>query len=73
MGICKPGALRYSWVMAELQTDPFVSTEPEVELDEETLKLIDERIADPSPLIPADQARAQIKQWLTNSSTNQRR
>jgi len=56
--------------MAELQTDPFVSTEPEVHLDEKTLELLDERIADTSPLIPSDEAREQISQWLTNFSTN---
>jgi hypothetical protein len=56
--------------MAELQTDPFVSTEPEVELDNEMQRFLEERIADPAPLIPAAEAREQIKQWLTNFSTN---
>ena len=59
--------------MADLQVDPFVSTEPEVEVDEETLALLDERLADPTPLITAEEARARVKQWFTNFSTNQRR
>jgi hypothetical protein len=53
---------------AELNIDPFVSTEPEVELDEETLQLLDERIAEPGDSVPADEARKQITQWLSNFS-----
>jgi hypothetical protein len=54
---------------AELNTDPFVSTEPEVELDEETLQLLDARVAKPGGSIPADEARKQISEWLSSFST----
>ena len=59
--------------MAELQTRPFVSTEAEVEPDDETLRLLDARIADQTPLVPADKARQQVQQWLSNSSTSKPR
>jgi hypothetical protein len=59
--------------MADLQIDPFVSTEPEVEVDEETLRLLDQRLADPDPLIPADEARQRFSRWLSNFSTGQPR
>ena len=59
--------------MAELQIDPFVSIEPEVEVDDETLQLLDQRLADTAPLISADQAREQISQWLSNFSTDKPR
>jgi hypothetical protein len=52
--------------MAELQIDPFVSIEPEVEVDDETLQMLDERDADPAPLIPADEAHEQISNWLSD-------
>jgi hypothetical protein len=54
---------------AERNTDPFVSTEPEVELDEETLQMLDAHVGKPSDSIPAEEARKQIVQWLSNSST----
>ena len=54
--------------MADLQIDPFVSIEPEVEVDDETLQLLDQRVTDPAPLIPAEQARQQISQWLSEQS-----
>jgi hypothetical protein len=59
--------------MAELQIDPFVSIDPEVEVDDDTLQLLDQRLADPAPLIPADQAREQISTWLSKSSTDKPR
>jgi hypothetical protein len=59
--------------MAELQLDPFVSTEPEAEVGHETLHLLDERGADEQPLIPAAEAREQISQWLSKFSTGQQR
>lgn len=59
--------------MAELQMDPFVSTEPELKVDEQTLALLDERLADTTPLITVEAARARVKQRFTNFSTNQPR
>jgi hypothetical protein len=53
--------------MAKLQTDPLASAEPEVEVDDETLHLLDEQADDPSPLIPADEACQQISHWLSRS------
>jgi hypothetical protein len=45
--------------MAETKINPFVSTEPEIELDPETSRIIDERIksADADHLVPAEKAR----------------
>ena len=62
---------RYSKDMAELKIDPFVSTEPGVELDDETRRILEERIkcADEGRLIPAAEARKRINQWLSKSST----
>jgi predicted transcriptional regulator len=56
--------------MAELQIDPFVSTEPEVELDSETWRILHERMAsaDEGRLVSAEEAREHIRQWLSNSS-----
>ncbi len=59
--------------MAELQIDPFVSVEPEVEVDEETLQLLDQRLAVTASLIPADQAGEQISTWLSNYNTDKPR
>ena len=57
--------------MAELKIDPFVSTEPEVEVDPETHRILKERIksADEGHLISAEEARERFRQWLSNSST----
>jgi predicted transcriptional regulator len=61
--------------MAELEIDPFVSTEPEVEVDPETSRILEERIksADQGRLVSAEEARQRIHQWLTNSSTTKTR
>ena len=58
--------------MADLQIDPFVSTEPEVEVDEETNLILQERIkaADAGEFVSAEEARQRIHQWLSNSSTS---
>jgi predicted transcriptional regulator len=57
--------------MAELNIDPFVSVEPEVQLDSETLGLLKERMrsADEGRLVSAEEARQRIQQWLSNSAT----
>lgn len=57
--------------MAELQIDPFVSIEPEVEVDDETAAAIQEGIkaADEGRLTTLDEARERMKQWLTKSSS----
>jgi hypothetical protein len=57
--------------MRELQIDPFVSTEPAVELDSETRRILEERVksADQGRLVSADEAREHIKEWLSNSAT----
>ncbi len=56
--------------MGELQLDAFVSTEPDVEVSDETLRLLDERGADNSLLIPAAEARERISKWLLKLSTD---
>jgi len=60
--------------MARLR-DPFVSTEPEVKLDDETRRILHERIkfADNGHLVSAVEARERIHQWLSNSSTSKTR
>jgi len=61
--------------MAELQLDPFVSTEPEVELDDATRQVICDRLkkADEGRLIPSSEARERILTWLSKSSTSKTR
>jgi hypothetical protein len=54
---------------AELNTDAFVSIEPEVELGEETLQLLDARVAERGEAIPAEEVRKQVVRWLSNFST----
>ena len=50
--------------------DPFVSNEPPVEIDEETDRILAERIRTaPERLVPADEARKRIQEWLSKSST----
>ncbi len=51
--------------------DPFVSTEPAVELDSETRRILKERVqpADQRKLVSASEAREHIKKWLSNSAT----
>ena len=61
--------------MAEVEIDPFVSTEPEVELDAETARVIEDRIksADAGRVVTADEARRRVQQWLSKSSTTKTR
>ena len=51
--------------------DPFVSTEPEVEVDAAISRILKQRMksADQGRLVPAKEARQQIHQWLSKSST----
>lgn len=60
--------------MAETQTDPFDSTD-EIEVDEETLAEIDEGIkqADNGQLIPAEEVRKRIPEWISKFSTPRER
>lgn len=57
--------------MAESKIDPFVSTEPEVELDPETNCILEERIksADAGRLVSAEEARQRIQECLSKFST----
>ena len=62
--------------MAETNAiDPFVSAEPEVEVDAETSRILQERIktADEGHLVSSEDAREQIQQWLSRFSTTKKR
>jgi hypothetical protein len=54
--------------------DPFVSTEEEVEVDEERQRILKERMksADEGHVISAEEARKQFRQWLSNSATTKK-
>jgi hypothetical protein len=56
--------------MADVPIDPFVSTEPEVELDDETRRVLHERIksADNGELVSAEEARQRIHRWLLKTT-----
>jgi hypothetical protein len=41
-----------------------LSDDPEVEVDEETLQILDERVADGSALISAAEARTRMSEWV---------
>ena len=55
--------------------DPFVCNEPEVEIDSTTSRILKQRMktAAEGRLVPAEQARQRIKQWLSRSSTTKTR
>jgi hypothetical protein len=55
--------------------DPFVCDEPEVEISPATIRTLKQRAetADGGRLVSAKQARQQIKQWLSRSSTTKSR
>jgi predicted transcriptional regulator len=61
--------------MGQLKIDPFVSEEPEVELDPEIRRLLRERMksADQGRLVSAEEARRHVQQWLSNSATTKTR
>ncbi len=55
--------------------DPLISTEPEVEVDAETAAAIEEgiRAAEEGRVVPAEEVRQLIPQWISRFSTpNQR-
>jgi hypothetical protein len=60
---------------SEEALDLFVSTEPEIKVDDESGSVLHERIltADPEHLIPAREARLRIQQWLSRSPTTKTR
>lgn len=55
--------------------DPFVSSEPAVEISPATSRILKQRTktADEGRLDPADKARQRIHQWLSKSSTTKTR
>lgn len=55
--------------------DPFISTEPEVEVDDETTQILRERVqsAENGHLVSAAEARERIHQWLSKASTSKNR
>jgi predicted transcriptional regulator len=58
--------------MAELKSiDPFVSTEPEVEVDPETAAAIEKGLQDAREgrVVPADEVHKLIPQWISKFST----
>ena len=56
-------------------SDPFISREEEVEVDEETLLAIDEGLqaAEEGRVVPAEEVPALISQWISNFSTPSQR
>jgi predicted transcriptional regulator len=54
--------------------DPFVCND-EVQVDEETSRILKERIksADEGRLVSAEEARQRIREWLSKSSTTKTR
>jgi predicted transcriptional regulator len=58
--------------MAELKSiDPFVSTEPEVEVDAETAAAIEKGLQDAREgrVVPADEVHKLIPKWISRFST----
>ena len=56
------------------QADPLVSTENDVEVDEETAAAIDRgiRAADEGRVVPGDEVRKRILEWISKFSTQSR-
>ena len=66
----------YSKCMAIVKTiDPFVSSEPAIEVSPGTSRILKERMktADEGRLVSAEEARCRIQQWLSKSSTTKTR
>jgi predicted transcriptional regulator len=62
--------------MAEAKpTDPFISTEDEIEVDAETAAAIEKgiRAADEGRVLPSDEVRNLIPEWISKLSTPTRR
>ena len=58
--------------MAELKSiDPFISTEPEVEVDRETVSAIEKGLEDAREgrVVPAVEVHKLISQWISKFST----
>ena len=55
--------------------DPFVCNEPEVAISPATSRILKKRMksADEGRVVPADEARQRIKQWLSKSSITKTR
>jgi hypothetical protein len=55
--------------------DAFICNEPEVEVDAETSRVLEQRIrsADAGRLVSAEEARLHIQQWLSESATTKTR
>ena len=61
--------------MAEPNTDPMVSTEEEVEVDAETAAAVERgiRATEEGRVVPSEEVRKRIPQWISKFSTpNQR-
>ena len=66
----------YSKGMAKVKSiDPFVSSEPAVEISPGTSRILKERVktADEGRVVSAEEARYRIRQWLSKSSTTKTR
>jgi predicted transcriptional regulator len=62
--------------MADTKTiDPFICDEPAGEVSQATGRLLKERVktADEGRVVPAEEARRRIQQWLSKSSTTKTR
>jgi predicted transcriptional regulator len=58
--------------MARVESvDPFVCNEPEVEVSPAISRILRQRMktADEGRVVPAEEARRQIQQWLSKSGT----
>jgi predicted transcriptional regulator len=60
--------------MADLTTDPFISTEPEIEVDKETVARIESGIrdADEGRVVSSEEIRKRIPEWISKYSTQSR-
>jgi len=55
--------------------DPFVCTEPAVEISPATSRILSQRMktSDEGRMVPAEKARQRMQQWLSKSSTTKTR
>jgi hypothetical protein len=58
-----------------MRVDVFACNEPEIEVDAETNRVLEQRMrtADEGLLVSAEEARRRIQQWLSNSATTETR
>jgi predicted transcriptional regulator len=62
--------------MADVKSiDPFVCGEPAVEISQATGRILKQRMktADEGRVVPAEEGRQRIQQWLSKSSTTKTR